>query len=404
MRFTKAAIDSLTLAADKSEQYAWDDTLKGFGVKLNKGGSRNFLIQYRGQDGRTRRIVIGKVGTLTLDEARRRARELLVGAATGNDPYKEKKTARAQSAVTVGAVADAYLKHAEHRLKPRSFEQVERHLKQHWQPLAHLPVNGVTRANVAALLTAMASGGHRIKATRARSALSAMFSWAIGEGIAESNPVIGTNKPAEEKSRDRVLSETEVRAVWHACRDDAYSRIVQLLLLTGQRRDEVGSMVESELDLRSALWTIPAARTKNGLTHEVPLSRPALEILAGQPRIEGRDLVFGEGVGGFSGWSNSKERLDKRIAATGLVMPPWRLHDLRRTVATSIADRLKVQPHVVEAILNHISGSKAGVAGIYNRAIYRDEKREALERWAAHVLALTKPQPQPLTRRTSDLA
>jgi integrase len=181
-----------------------------------------------------------------------------------------------------------------------------------------------------------------------------------------------------------------LRAIWQACRDDTYGRIVRLLLLTGQRRDEVGSMTEVELNFSAAVWTIPSERTKNGLAHEVPLSRPALEILASQPRIAGRRLMFGHGVGAFSGWSNSKERLDKRITASGIAMAPWRLHDLRRTVATGMAN-LRVLPHVIEAVLNHISGAKAGVAGTYNRATYAREKRDALDLWATHVLALASP-------------
>ncbi|MBN4092681.1 site-specific integrase [Methylobacterium sp. OT2] len=387
MRFTKTSIDALTLPPGKSEHYEWDDTLKGFGVKLNAGGSRNYLIQYRNKDGRTRRMVVGKVDTLTLVEARERARALLVDVQGGADPVGQKAVAKAQVVVTLGDVVEAYLKQAKRRLKSRSFEQVERHLARDWQPLARMPVNEIKRANVAAQLNVIAGSGHRVKAARARSALSAMFTWAMGEGLAEGNPVVGTNKPADEKARDRVLNETELRAIWRACRDDTYGRIVRLLLLTGQRRDEVGSMSDGELNLAAAVWTIPAQRTKNGLVHEVPLSRPALEILATQPRIEGRSLLFGHGVGAFSGWSNSKERMDKRIAASGIMMPPWRLHDLRRTAATGMAS-IGVLPHVVEAVLNHISGAKAGVAGIYNRATYAREKREALDLWAAHVLAL----------------
>lgn len=264
MRLTKTSIDALALPVGKNELYAWDDTLKGFGVKLNVGGSRNYLIQYRARDGRTRRVVVGKVGTLTLDEARKRARDLLSGVQVGIDPLAEKAAAKVRAAVTLGAVAEAYLKEAESRLRSRSFEQVERHLMRDWQPLASMPVNEIKRANVAAQLSAIGAAGHRVKAARARSALSAMFTWAMGEGLAESNPVVGTNKPADEKARDRVLNDTELRTVWRACRNDTYGRIVRLLLLTGQRRDEVGSMSEVELDLAAAVWTIPAERTKNG--------------------------------------------------------------------------------------------------------------------------------------------
>jgi integrase len=390
MRLTKAAVEGLSCPADRNEFYVWDDALKGFGLKLNPGGSRNFLVQYRSEDGRSRRVVIGKAGAMSVDEARKQARTMLAKIQTGSDPRAEKAARRAQAAVTLEVVANAYLRDAKGKLKAGSYDQVHRHLKKNWQPLAARPIADLRRADVASHLASLSAGGHRVNANRARSALSAMFAWAIGEGIAESNPVIGTNKPAEERSRERVLSEAELRAVWAACRDDAYSRIVRLLLLTAQRRDEVGCMTDSELDLPNAMWTVPGERTKNGVTHEVPLARLALDILADQPRIMGRQLVFGQGAGGFSGWSNSKERIDRRIAAAGLTMPRWTLHDLRRTAATMMAERLAVPPHVIEAILNHVSGHKAGVSGIYNRASYRAEKREALDRWARHVAELVR--------------
>jgi integrase len=208
--------------------------------------------------------------------------------------------------------------------------------------------------------------------------------------MAEINPVVGTNKATEEVSRDHHLSLPELAAVWVHCRDDDYGRIVRLLILTAQRREEVAAMAGDEINEQEALWAIPKARTKNGLPHDVPLSAPAIEILENAPRREGRSLVFGEGVGGFQGWSNAKSALDKRIREAGLKVRPWRLHDLRRTAVTLMADKLGVQPHVVEAILNHISGHKAGVAGIYNRATYTTEKREALEQWAAFLLAAVK--------------
>jgi integrase len=146
-------------------------------------------------------------------------------------------------------------------------------------------------------------------------------------------------------------------------------------------------MTWAELNLDQGLWTIPRERTKNGVPHEVPLSDAALRILRGVPPQAERAFVFGEGRGGFSGWSKSKVRLDARITKSGTLIRPWRLHDLRRTVATRMADSGTL-PHVIEAILNHISGHKAGVAGTYNRALYSAEKHEALERWAAHVITI----------------
>jgi integrase len=290
--------------------------------------------------------------------------------------------------VTLGSVADRYLKEcASRQLRPRSYEEVERHLTRHWAPLHELPLEKVRRSNIAARLGQIASENGPFAANRSRASLSALFAWAMGEGLIEQNPVIGTNKATEEVKRDHVVRDEELAAIWRACRDDEYGRIVRLLILTAQRREEVGAMRWAEIDEANASWTIPRERSKNGQPHEVPLSPPALLILREVPRRDGRALVFGSGDGGYSGWSKAKAALDQRIAASGAKVRPWRLHDLRRTAATRMAE-LGTMPHVVEAILNHLSGHKAGVAGVYNRAAYRQEKRDALERWAIHVASL----------------
>ena len=238
----------------------------------------------------------------------------------------------------------------------------------------------------------IASENGEATANLSRAYLSALFSWAIGKGIADVNPVIGVHKEGETVSRDRVLSDPELRDLWSVAGASDYGRIVRLLTLTAQRREEVGGMRWSEIDLAKAIWTIPPERTKNGRQHQVPLSDMAVSLLRGIEKRADRDNVFGSGEGGFSGWSKSKAMLDKRIADSrrkwdpnGKVLP-WRLHDIRRTVATGMAN-LGVMPHVVEAVLNHVSGSKAGVAGIYNRAAYSAEKRDALSKWAETVTA-----------------
>ena len=303
----------------------------------------------------------------------------------------EKSERRAQASVTLGTVADTYLTYAEGSLKPRSYLEVKRHLKQHWAPLAERGLAGLARTDVSARLTSIATDNGPFAANRARAALSALFSWAIGEGIANGNPVAGTNKATEEISRDRVLSHDELRFAWDLAGAGDFGAIVRLLILTGQRREEVGGMLWSELDLDAALWSIGKDRTKNGLPHDVPLSSAVVAILRGIPRRDDRDFVFGSSNGPFQGWSNAKAALDARMAAAlkaergdHAKPSPWRLHDIRRTVATRLGDQGSL-PHVVEAILNHISGHRAGVAGIYNRAIYAAEKREALNRWALAV-------------------
>ena len=388
-RLTRQTVAALTVPPGKLEAFLWDAEVKGFGVRASAGGSRRYVVQYRVPGQRaTKKLSIGAVDTLSVDEAWRQARTLLAKALTGNDPHAEKAAAKKAAAVTLGSVADAYLKHCEARQKPGTFYQTKLHLTKHWAPLRGLPLHKVRRADVATRLTELRDSSGGVSANRSRSALSALFAWAIGEGLTEANPVVGTHKPAEEKTRERVLSDAELKAIWGACRNDAYGRIVRTLILTAQRREEVSGMADTELDLDAALWTLPAARAKNHREQIVPLSAPAVAILRDAPRLEGRSLVFGEGAGGFSGWSRAKNALDSRLTEAGTPLAPWTLHDLRRTAATMMADRLGVAPHIIEAILNHVSGHKAGVAGIYNRASYAREKQEALDLWAAHVAGL----------------
>jgi integrase len=273
-----------------------------------------------------------------------------------------------------------YLEARREGMKPRSHQECSRHLQKHWKPLHGMAVSAIDRAAVAVHLKAIAKDSGAVTANRARSTLSAMFAWAIGEGLCEANPVIGTNKKDEGGSRERVLSDAELAAVWNATGDNDYGNIVKLLMLTAQRRDEIGGLEWSEIDQQAKVISLPASRTKNSRPHDIPLSSAALALVVALPRRTGRALVFGSGEGGYSGWSRSKEALDE----SAKLSEAWTLHDLRRTAATRMAD-LGVQPHVIEAILNHVSGHKSGVAGIYNRSTYAVEKRAALELWATHL-------------------
>lgn len=396
MRFTRPNVARLALPAGKSELIEFDEALPGFGVRIRQGGKRTWIAQYR-IGAKQRRITLGTVETVDLDEARKRAREALSKVHLGQDPQAEKSEARARAAVTMGTVATRYLAQAKSRLRDKTYEEAERHLNRHWADLRELPIHKITRANVAACMNDIATNHGPYSANRARASLSAMFTWAMRQGDVDLNPVTATGKAIEEVSRNRVLSDEEIAAVWASCRDDDHGRIVRLLLLTGQRREEVGAMRWSEINRAKAMWSMPPERTKNGLPHDVPLSRSALSIIEGTAERSGRDHIFGDGEGGFQGWSKSKASLDKRIssfqekhpAKKVAVVPPWRLHDLRRTLVTHMNEHLGIMPHVVEAVVNHVTGpAKMGVAGVYNRASYAAEKRQALERWAEHVAGL----------------
>jgi integrase len=371
MKLTQTAVAKLT--SSKADEIFFDDDLPRFGVRLREGGSRKYVVHYR-QAGIQRRHTIGPTATMTLEEARKRARKILVAVDDGRDPAAEKETKAAAAALIFASVVADYLKVRARDMRSGSLSEATRHLTAVWRPLHKLPIGGVSRAIVASHLRRIAEESGPVAANRARSALSAFYAWCIGEGLAETNPVIGTNKSTE-KARDRVLTDAELAAIWKAAPDNDYGAIVKLLMLTGQRREEIGGLRWSEVYEKTIC--LPAERAKNGREHVVPLSDAAASILAGC--IRHGDHVFGRRQAGFGGWSKAKSELDESCG-----VKDWVVHDIRRTVATRMAD-IGIQPHIIEAVLNHVSGHKAGVAGIYNRSTYATEKRDALERWANHV-------------------
>ena len=216
--------------------------------------------------------------------------------------------------------------------------------------------------------------------------MSAFFVWAMQQGYVESNPVLGTGRVKENPTRERVLTEHELAAIWRACDDTDYGRIVRLLILTGCRRKEIGGMAWSEIpDLELAKWTLPARRSKNKRAHTLPLMPMALDIIRSVPRQVSRDHLFGDtGRDGFASWGDGKRALDLRSGISG-----WRVHDLRRSTATQMAN-IGVMPHIIEQVLNHHSGHRAGPAGIYNRSSYDREVRAALALWADHIRTLVE--------------
>jgi integrase len=208
-----------------------------------------------------------------------------------------------------------------------------------------------------------------------------MFSWAMKKGLHDANPTIATEK-RREKSRHRVLTDNELAMVWNAFGNDDYTEIIRLLILTGQRASEIGGLRWAEIDFERGLISLPPERTKNSQPHQVPMSAAVAGIL--KSRTKTRDFVFGRGVAGLAAWGRGKIRLDAKIGDK--ISEPWTIHDLRRTLATGL-QRLGVRFEVTEAVLNHTGGSRSGVSGIYQRHGWADEKKLALDAWAAHVLA-----------------
>jgi len=358
---------------NKLQGWLWDTTCVGFGAR-RQTNDIFYYVRYR-HDGKQTVHSIGRHGSAwTPETARARARQLLGTVALGSDPF-----AQPLSAEGFAQEVARYLERRRSVLKPRAYGEVVRHLTKHSAPLARLKLAQIDRRKVATLLAEIETTSGLVARNRVRSSLSAFFTWAIAEGLLDTNPVAGTAKAEEGGSRETVLTREELVKLWRSLGEDRYSDIVRLLLLTGQRRGEIGKLTWSEIDFAKGMIVLPAERVKNSRQHELPLSRQAQAILERQPRRNSSDFVFG----GFNDWDNAKQRLDQRLR-----IAPWRLHDLRRTCATQLGE-LGVQPHHIEAILNHYSGHRSGVAGVYQRAKYADEMRSALQRWADHVDKIT---------------
>jgi len=404
----------------------WSTEQPGFGLRCRASGARAWIVQYRTKAGELRKHTLGDPEAVTFAKASKEAGRLLARAKLGGDPAAEARKIKVDT--TVRELVTVYLAHQKPQMKPRSYAEVERHLQKHLKPLHGQKVGNVTQRVIVEILQKLANSGAArqpetrhaaptadtagedaqrprrkggpVAANRVRASVSAMFTWGMKAGLLESNPVTATFKPAEEKPRERVMSDAELALVWNCTGGAAdYDHIVRLLLLTGARREEIAGMAAAELtrhDDGTATWVLPSARSKNHLPHELVLPRMAADLLPA-PRQDGqghpRALLFGEGDGPFSGWSRCKERLDSRITKDndGKPIAPWVLHDLRRTFVTRLND-LGVEPHIIEALVNHASGAaKAGVAGIYNRSAYASQKQAALARWCEHVSRLTVP-------------
>jgi len=393
MKLDAKTIATLRLPPGKHDHVEWDDGLSGFGLRLRLGKDRvrkSWVVQYRPRGSRrTLKVTLGPVETLTPAQARDAARKILARVALGHDPQGERKAKQAESARTFRSAVEAYLAAKQPELRPVSHRISTLYLTgPYFRPLHSMALNSIARSDVAASVRAIVSKHNGPTAAAARRALSAFFAWAIADGLLgdRANPVDGSHRPADPKPREHVLSDAELVRVWNACGDDDFGRIIKLLILLGSRRQEVGGMRWSEIDLDAGTWELPAARSKNGRAHKIVLPPTALALIASVPHTN-RDHLFGDRAEeGFTSWSRCKADLDRRLAGK---VKAWRAHDLRRSTATKMAD-IGIEPHHIEATLNHFSGHRRGVAGVYNRSSYERAVKAALARWSEHVLALVE--------------
>jgi integrase len=340
-------------------------------------------------------LTIGDFTLTTLADARAKAKALLAEIAAGGDPRESKRKTIEAAAETVSTVAaDFIARYAMGRNK--SWQETERQIARNILPSwGRRPITSITQRDAVALLDGIVDRGAPIAANRVLAAGRKMFNWARERGLLAASPFDHVKAPTAEKSRDRTPDDAELALILRAADTlgPVFGAFFKLLAYTGQRRDEVAQMPWSELNADMTLWTLPPARTKNELPHTVPIAPEVQSILAALPRIAGSDYVLTTtGKAPISGYSKAKIALDAAVTKLndGVPLTPWRIHDLRRSIASDMA-RMGVQLPVVEKIINHTSGSFGGVQGVYQRHEFRAEKRQALEQWARHLRALTDP-------------
>ena len=399
-KITKKTVDELV--ASGRDAFLWDVARKGFGVKITPAGRRIYILQYRmgGRTTPTKRFKIGVHGAgWTPELAGREADRLLHLIGQGTDPSEERRRKRYElSELTFDAVADKYESKGLIGLREGSRDFAKTILRVHLRPkLGKRSLPSIRGSDIVALLDDLPSESAALR-RNVYAIARRLFTWSKGRGIIDRNPLDGFEPPPPAMSRDRVLNDNELRIVWAASAElgPIFAAFVRLLLLTGQRRDEVGAIEWQELDRERAEWLLPAVRAKNGREHLIPLSKEVVALfdqLAGGkkwPRA-GFILTTDGGKTRVKGFSGRKGKLDACILALvakekAAPFPPWRFHDLRRSSATGM-QKLRIPGDWIEAVQNR---RKAGVAGTYQRYTFLDEKREALSAWGTHVAAVLK--------------
>src|SRR5262249_51729452 len=369
---TAAAVDRIKPPAIGQADHH-DQGYPGLALRVSYGGAKAWVHFYR-HGGKLHRATLGRYPAMSLGEAReawRNARQLV---AKGENPLH----ARPKSADSFSSVAAEWLKRDQ--AGNRTVKRTEQILNHDVLPIwGDRPISGVSRRDCIELLDAVADRGAETMARRLHAQLHRLFRWAVGRGIIPINPMTDLPKNGTDVKRDRVLTREELGKVWSAARDLGYpfGAAAKRLVLTAARKSEISALRWPEVQGDEIKLT--GDRTKNGEAHIIPLSFASKQILASLPRI-GREYAFTlSGVKPVIGWAKAKTALDKRAR-----IAPWRLHDLRRTVATGM-QRLGINLQTIEAVLGHTSGSRAGIVGVYQRHSFDSEKRAALEAWAKEI-------------------
>jgi integrase len=399
IRLTKSAIDALP--TPKSDVVYWDAGCPGFGVKVTPKGRKVFIVLYRtgGAGSKLRKYTVGPYGRVTLHQARVAAQKVFAAKLEGRDPAAEKRAARRR--IVADRVEDLLETFIAQRLSQnRSGGEIARLLRREiGRTWAGRSIHEISKRDVVEVVTAIEQRGAPVAANKALKATKTFLRWCVGRAVLDQSPAEGVPLPSKEVSRDRVLDDNELAQVILAARKigGPYGGIVELLALTGQRREEIARLHREELDLARRIWIIPKSRTKNAKAHVVHLSGQSMAVLKCADQ-RGPYVLSLLGTKPFQEFSRAKRRLDQLSGVIG-----WRLHDLRRTCVSGMA-RLGVAPHVADKILNHQAGTISGVAAVYQRHEFLLERKDALDRWGAHVaqiVAELSGEPSGMVRRVA---
>jgi integrase len=383
IKFTDAAINRLKPPAGGQVDY-FDIAYPALALRVTANDVRSWV--YFGRvHGKIKRATLGRYPDLSLLKARQKAGETADAMRRGVDPAAAKRAARTAPRDSFEAIADEWLKRDQ--ASNRSYAEVKRTIDRDVKPVwRDRPIKSITRRDVRDLIDGIADRGVVTLARRVHSYLHRMFRWCVGRDLLESNPAADLPKPGAELKRDRVLTDDELRKIWNAAESIGwpFGPAARLLILTGARREEISAMRWNEI--KGDRIELKGNRTKNGEPHTIPMSAQTGALIEALPTIGNSEFVFTTtGETAISGWSRAKELLDAAIEnADGKPLDAWRLHDLRRTVATGL-QRLGIALQVIEAVLGHVGGSRAGIVGVYQRHSFDDEKRAALEAWGQHV-------------------
>jgi integrase len=399
-KLTQRSVETITCPPGKKDVLVFDSSLRGFGLRVTTTGGKTFLAQYNAAGGK-RRVALGTFGVLTVEQARKAAQGVLGEAAKGTDPFAARKAAaraaraaKAEAEYTFEAMVTAWSNAREGDRRPSYLREAVACLGRNLPQWKNRAAGSITLAEAVRALDAIKAAKGTVAANRTLAYGRAAYGWAFKRQHVSGNPLRGIERPGKEMARERVLDAGELGAIWRACDElgPTLAGFVRVLMLTLQRRAEVASMQWSELDSLAdpAVWTLPGDRAKNGRTHVIHLSDPVREIVRGMPKVNGNLFVFaGRDGKPIAAFNYAKAEIQTALSDAGIVMPDWRFHDFRRAGVTMLAT-MGFAPHVCDRILNHITGTITGVAAIYQRSEFLNERKAALDAWAAAVLRVAE--------------